>query len=205
MNNKPEPFDELDQAAKGPLEQAKAQAPEPAKAEPTPSPFGGAQAQPAAPASGAGNLPDAWQAKAAEYLAGWKRAQADYQNLRRSVEQEKIDMVKYANEALLQDLLPLVDHFNMAFKAVPEKDRTSSWLKGVEHISTNLKQILQEYGVTVMNTVGQKFDPTQHESVGETPSDQPDGIVAEEMSAGFLLHGKVIQPAKVKISTGKSK
>lgn len=203
MNNKPEPFDEMDQAAKGPIQEPAAEAAKPA--EPTPSPFGGAQAQPAAPASGAGDQPDAWQAKAAEYLAGWKRAQADYQNLRRSVEQEKVDMVKYANEALLQDLLPLVDHFNMAFKAVPEKDKTSAWLKGVEHISTNLKQILQEYGVTVMNTVGQKFDPTQHESVGEMPSDQPDGTVAEEVSAGFLLHGKVIQPAKVKISTGKSK
>ncbi|MEK7539836.1 MAG: nucleotide exchange factor GrpE [Patescibacteria group bacterium] len=191
MNNKPEPFDEMDQAAKGPVEEpSKA---EPTKAEPTPSPFGGT------------DQPDAWKAKAAEYLAGWKRAQADYQNLRRSVEQEKVGMVKYANEALLQDLLPLVDHFNMAFKAVPEKDRTSSWLKGVEHISTNLKQVLQEYGVTVMNTVGQKFDPTQHESVGEMPSEQPEGTVAEEMSAGFLLHGKVVQPAKVKISTGKSK
>lgn len=204
MTTKPEPFDEIDQAAKGPVEASAKEAKSPdAKAgkkevtEPTPSPFGGAKA--------ATDQPDAWQVKAAEYLAGWKRAQADYQNLRRSVEQEKIDMVKYANEALLQDLLPLVDHFNMAFKAVPEKDKTSSWLKGVEHISTNLKQILQEYGVTVMNTVGQKFDPTQHESVGEMPSDQPEGTVAEEMSAGFLLHGKVIQPAKVKLSTGKSK
>ena len=181
MTNKPEPFDEMDAAA----------------AVPATTPVH----TPAAKTDGV----DPWEEKAQEYLHGWKRAQADYQNLRKAVEQERVDMMKYANLALLQDLLPLVDHFNLAFKAIPEQERRSSWLKGVEHIRANLLQVLSEYGVSQIEAKGQPFDPKQHESVGEVASDQAEGVVAEVVNTGFMLHGKVIQPAKVKVSIGIAK
>lgn len=197
MSNKPEPFDEMDAAQQRspestpPAAEVQGQVTEPV------STGDSSEASPFAP--------DVWKEKAQEYLLGWKRAQADYQNMRKSVEQERINMTKYANEALLQDLLPLMDHFNLAFKSIPEEEKKSNWLKGVEHIKTNLQQILQEYGVTLIPTVGEKFDPTRHEAVAEVPSELSEGLVVEELNAGFMLHGKVIQPAKVKVSTGKSK
>lgn len=170
-----------------------------------PEPFDELEAAKVGQAAQPSASPDDWEKKAQEYLAGWKRAQADYQNLRKSVEQERVDIMKYANEALLQDLVPLMDHYNMAFKSIPEAEKKSSWLKGVEHIAQNFKQTLQQYGVTFISTVGKKFDPMQHESVGEVVSEQPEGVIVEEVQTGCMLHGKVIQPAKVKISKGKSK
>lgn len=192
---KPEPFDEMEAA-----EQAGHQ-PAAAATEPAAAPTLKSTIEPVT----AEIFTNVDAQKAAEYLAGWKRAQADYQNLRRSVEQERTDMMKYANQGLLQDLVPVLGHFNMAFKSVTPDAKSAAWLKGFEHIATNFKQVLQQYGVTLISTVGEQFNPEQHESVGEVASAEPEGMVVEEVSTGFLLHGKVMQPAKVKISAGQIK
>lgn len=191
MNRKPEPFDEIETAQQSQQPEPKSEAAEVQK--------------PAAVSADAEASSAPAVDQAAEYLAGWKRAQADYQNLRKQVEQERTDMIKYANQGLLEDLIPVLGHFNMAFKSVSPDAKSAAWLKGFEHIATNFKQVLQQYGVTLIPTVGEQFNPEQHESVGEVASPEPEGTVVEEVSTGFLLHGKVMQPAKVKISAGQSK
>lgn len=136
-----------------------------------------------------------------EHLAGWKRAHADYQNVQKETAKRISDTIKYATEAFLMELLPMVDHFTYAFKGIPENERASNWLKGIEHIQTNFMRILQEHGVEVIPTVGTHFNPELHESVEEVSVEGvASGEVVEELATGFLLNGKVIKPAHVKIA-----
>lgn len=136
-----------------------------------------------------------------EYLDGWKRARADYENLQRETQDRIQRSVKFATEGLIQELLPIVDHFKYAFRAIPENEKESSWLVGIEHIQTNFLRVLEENGVTIIQTVGEKFNPEMHEAVEEVPAKngEKSGTIAEEVSTGFLLHGKVIKCATVKI------
>jgi molecular chaperone GrpE len=141
------------------------------------------------------------QEKCDEYLSGWKRARADYENLQRDTDERVQNGVKFATEGLLHQLLPTVDHFKYAFNAIPEEERESGWLQGVEHIQTNFLRVLEEHGVELIKTVGEQFDPTLHEAVAEVePSGkQKSGTIAEEVTSGFTLHGKVIKVATVKV------
>jgi len=141
-----------------------------------------------------------WKKKAGEYLAGWQRAQADYQNLQKESERRMSETIKYATEGFLLELLPIVDHFKYAFKGVPETEKKSSWLVGIEHIQKNLMKILEEHGVSVVKTVGETFNPEVHEAIEEVEvQDGKSGTIIEEVATGFTLNGKVIQYAKVKV------
>lgn len=139
--------------------------------------------------------------QAGEYLAGWQRAQADYQNLQRDTARRVSDITKYATEGLLTELLPIVDYFQYAFKGIPESERNSNWLKGIEHIQTNFLRVLEDNGVVKIKTVGEQFNPAMHESL-ESVEDtgKEHGIIVEEVAPGFTLNGKVIRVAKVKIA-----
>lgn len=140
------------------------------------------------------------QAQAAEYLLGWKRAQADYQNLVRETERRVRDISKYATEAFIHELLPIVDHFQLAFTGVPAAEKESSWLKGIEHIYNNLLRILEAHGVEMIKSVGERFDPHRHEAVEEVEMEGGvSGTIAVEVASGFKLNGKVIRCAKVKV------
>ncbi|MFA4818501.1 MAG: nucleotide exchange factor GrpE [Patescibacteria group bacterium] len=150
-----------------------------------------------------GNLDELAIAKkqAAEYLAGWQRAKADYANLKREQEAKYLDLIKYANEELLKELLPLVDYFKHALKAVPETERGAAWVEGIRHIQSKLEQILAYYGVKEMEVIGEKFDPRLHEAVGEVQnSEYSVGVIVEEVRTGFTYHDKVLQAARVKVA-----
>ncbi|MFH1781076.1 MAG: nucleotide exchange factor GrpE [Patescibacteria group bacterium] len=147
------------------------------------------------------------QKKCDEYLNGWKRAQADYQNLQKDTEKRMGEFRKYACEDMLQQILPLVDYFKHAFAAVPEDEKDSDWLTGIKHIQDYLYKFLEDNGIEIIKTVGEKFDPELHEAIKEEKSgEQPDSAMAEEpiilkeTQSGFKLNGKVLVPAKVIIS-----
>lgn len=143
------------------------------------------------------------QQQAGEYLSGWQRAQADYQNLQKDTAKRISENIKYATEGLLMELLPMVDHFKYAFNGIPEAERDSSWLKGIEYIQTNFMKILEEHGLEVIPTTGEQFNPELHEALEEVEADggknQKSGEIAEEVATGFKLNGKIIQCAKVKV------
>ncbi|MFH1426139.1 MAG: nucleotide exchange factor GrpE [Candidatus Kerfeldbacteria bacterium] len=167
----------------------------------------GQQKHPKQPQKKADDSPDKLlrelETKCDEHLAGWQRALADYQNLQKETQKRISDNMKYATEEFLMELLPMVDHFKFAFRAVPEEQRNSDWLKGMEHIQSNFMKILEEHGLETIPTVGEPFDPQIHEAVEEVAPDKEkeseSGTVAEEVATGFRLKGKVIQPAKVKV------
>lgn len=141
------------------------------------------------------------QAQANEYLQGWQRARADYANLKRESEARQAELTRYAQAELLRDLLPLVDYFQHALHAVPQDKAGEPWVEGIRHIQTKLLEVLAYHGIKELETVGEKFDPSLHEAVAEVEgSGQPVGVIVEEVRGGFMLHDKLLQPARVKVA-----
>lgn len=132
-----------------------------------------------------------------------KRALADYQNLKKDTEREKGEFVRYANERLLSDLLPTLDQFALAMKHVPapDADRKSwdNWLVGVRAVQSLWEQAAKAQGLERIATDG-TFDPAKHEAVGEEESEGESGWIVRVTEDGWMLHGKIIRPAKVIIS-----
>lgn len=139
--------------------------------------------------------------QADEYLKGWQRAKADYANLKKESDLRFIELTKYANEELLKELLPLVDYFKQALKAVPANEAGSAWVEGIRHIQTRLLEVLAYHGVKEIDVVNEKFNPELHEAVMQIDdSKSAPNTIVEEVRTGFTLHDKVIQPARVKVS-----
>lgn len=143
-----------------------------------------------------------------EYLAGWKRAQADYQNLKKESEREKAEYAKYANERLLQELLPAVDQFGLALSHMPSTDGVSdgerksweSWMTGLRAVGSLWDQAAKTVGLTRIPTDG-SFDPTLHDAVGEEAVEgREPGQIVRVLQDGWQLHGKVLRPARVMIA-----
>lgn len=142
-----------------------------------------------------------YKKQAEEYLAGWQRARADYQNLKKETESKIAAYLSGANQDLLRELLPLVDYFKQAFKHLPAELKGADWVEGIRHIQSKLEQVLAYHGVKEMEVLGELFNPELHETAGEVEgSGEPHGTILEESRTGWLLHDKVLQAARVKIA-----
>jgi molecular chaperone GrpE len=135
--------------------------------------------------------------KAKEYLDGWQRAQADFANLRRRDEDAKIEFLKFANQGLLEELIPVLDSFNIAL---------SKGHKEIEPVFKQLLSVLKSKGIEELEPLGQLFDPRFHEAIAvtETEDKNEDHKVTEVLQKGYKLGDKVIRPAKVKIGEFKN-
>lgn len=134
------------------------------------------------------------QKQADEYLSGWKRAKADYINLEREIEREKIEWIKFANLELILHLIAILDSFDGSIKHLPEGLKEDSWVKGVLKIKEQLERILEVQGVERMKTVGEKFDVNYHEASEKRGEE---GVIIEEIQPGYKMNGRVIRSAKV--------
>ena len=132
------------------------------------------------------------EAKVKENMDGWQRAQADFVNLRKRDEEDKVEFLKFANAGLINELLPVLDGLSLA---VAHGD------KGVEQIHSMLLKTLKNYGLEEINPMGEKFDPNFHEAVGtiKTEAKDDDHKILEVLQEGYILNGRVLRPAKVKI------
>ncbi|KKQ80036.1 MAG: Protein GrpE [Parcubacteria group bacterium GW2011_GWC2_38_7] len=136
-----------------------------------------------------------------EYLGGWKRAMADYQNLQKETALQKSEWIKNANAGMIIALLPILDNFKMAYRQIPEAESKSAWVVGFSHIKKQLEDLLTQYGVEEIVTVGQKFNLLEHEAIGtESDTEKEDQIILVENKPGYKLNGKVIQVAKVTVN-----
>lgn len=132
-----------------------------------------------------------------EYLAGWKRAQADYANLKRETERERVEFSKYANEKLLSDILPVFDQLE---RAIAHATKDDVWAQGITAIHSIFQKVLENDGVEFIDSATE-FDPRLHEAVGHEPSENiPEGYVVRTVERGYSLNGKLLKPAKVIIS-----
>ena len=129
-----------------------------------------------------------------------KLAQAELVNYRKRKDEETANLLKFANQDLIVDIVPVLDNFERAVNTDESKldEKTAKYLQGFKLLATNFKDALTKYGVEEIPTVGQTFDPMVHEALmTKSDSGQPDEIVLECLMKGYTLKGKVIRPAKV--------
>ncbi|MDO8572512.1 MAG: nucleotide exchange factor GrpE [bacterium] len=143
-----------------------------------------------------------------EYLLGWQRSKADFVNARKSDEESRNNFIKFANEGLIEELLPVIESFEMAFgnkEAWEKVDK--NWRTGVEYIHSKLMGTLIQHGLKELNPVGEKFDPTHHASFENVPTDNPeeDHIIVAVVQKGYALNGKIIKPPNVKVAVFEEK
>lgn len=142
-----------------------------------------------------------------EYLAGWKRAQADYANLKKDVEKERAEIFRYANERLAHDIIPAIDKFETALAFSPDistlpeqlQGQMKNWLDGLRAVGAIWRQTFETIGLTKVREEG-NFDPAIHEAVNEEESDQESGTILKVQQSGWKLKDKLIRPAKVIIA-----
>jgi molecular chaperone GrpE len=142
----------------------------------------------------------ALEKEAAEYKDAALRATADYRNLKRRYDTERVDLISRASASVLLKLLPVVDDHARAMESVTPEVADSMWYGGFKLIPQKLQQLLESEGVTVIDALGKPFDPNQHEAIAYEPcaADQ-DGMVVAELQKGYMLRDKVLRPAIVKV------
>lgn len=138
-----------------------------------------------------------------EYLEGWKRAKADFINYKKEEKVRMEEAIKFSNEAIIKDLLAVVDSFELGLSVLEKKNPVE---KGIRMIKNQLEETLKKYGLEKIKvSPGDFFDTSFCEALGEIESEHPPDAIAEEIESGYKLHNKVIRPTRVYISKGQNK
>ena len=141
-----------------------------------------------------------------DYKDKWLRAVAEYENLKKRVEREKTETIKFSNQFLIIELFPIMDSFDSAINSIEKSDDKESFLKGLKMLQREFHRVLEVNGLKKIKTVGEKFDPGVHEAEEEIHTDKfPIGVIAEEIRSGYTLNGRPLRPALVKVSKGINK
>lgn len=132
------------------------------------------------------------------------RLQAEFDNYRKRSIKERADFVKFANEGLILELLSIVDGFERGVKSAELKKDYQLLHQGVDMILKQLHSLLEDKGLSRIESLGQKFNPHQHEAVEviETEGVQEETVV-DELQSGYILGGRIIRPAKVTVARAK--
>lgn len=136
-----------------------------------------------------------------EYLDSWKRERAAFLNYKKEEAERVGEFVKFANQELISKILPILDNIYIAEKKLPKDLKNNQWVEGILKIKSQILDFLKNQGIEEIKCLGEKFDPNFQEAIEEVKkSDSESGIIIEEIKKGYLLHDKVIRPAKVKIA-----
>jgi len=129
------------------------------------------------------------------------RSQAEFENYKKRITKEKSDLLKYANEELVKEVLRTVDNLEMAIEHAREANQSDSITEGVEIILKHLLQSLERFGVSGFTAVGEKFDPNRHEAViqVESAEHEPDTVIAESQK-GYFLRDRLLRPSLVTVT-----
>ncbi len=139
--------------------------------------------------------------KEQEYLENWKRERAAFLNYKKEEAERVGEFVKFANQELILKILPILDNIYIAEKKLPRGLKENLWVQGFLKTKSQILDFLKNQGIEEIKCLGEKFDPNFQEAIEEVKkSDSESGIIIEEIKKGYLLHGKVIRPAKVKIA-----
>jgi len=141
------------------------------------------------------------KAKVEANLAGWQRAQADFINYKRRSEQDKEEISKFVNAALMLNLLPILDDLERALTSIPPKVAGFTWVEGISLIERKLRASLEVQGLSQIKALGEPFDPKLHEAAMHAKGKE--GIVVEELQKGYKLHDRVIRPTMVVVGNGE--
>ncbi len=141
------------------------------------------------------------KAKAEQYLENWRRTAADFQNFKRRIEQEREDVGRLANASLIINILPIVDDLERALSSLDVSFSGLTWFDGIRLIHRKLQLVLENAGVSQIQTEGQPFDPRYHEAVMHAEGEE--GKVVGEVQKGYKLGERVIRPAMVVVGQGR--
>lgn len=142
-----------------------------------------------------------------QYLDGWQRAKADYANAAKRSADERADIITSANEALIAELIPVLESFAMAMGNTEAWQKVdANWRMGVEYIHGQLVRTLEEHGLATIDPKGAPFDPRIHTAIGEVVTDDPARYhtVAEVVAKGYALGGKTIKSPTVRVYAEKA-
>ena len=139
-------------------------------------------------------------AKAKEHWDSLLRTTADFDNFKKRAARERQEAIKYANESLLQKLIPILDNFDMALNAAAnaKEGAAQSLQTGVNMILTQFRNALTEAGLEEIDAAGKTFDPNFHEAVSQQETaDVPEGQVVQQLRKGYKLRDRLLRPATV--------
>lgn len=133
-----------------------------------------------------------------EYLSGWQRAKADFINYKKDEEKQKESFVKFVGFGILKELLDVADSLEKAAAQSPDD--------GIRNIYAQLDSFFKKFEVSKIAADGLIFDPVKHEAVAEeaVPNQDMDNKIIEEMQAGYMMHDRVLRPARVKVGIYKN-
>jgi len=141
------------------------------------------------------------KARAEANLSGWQRAQADFVNYKRFVEQDKMESLKYANTNLLVNILPVLDDMERALASIPPKEAHHKSVEGFKMIDHKFRTILEKLGVKPILSLGMEYDYRTMDAI--TSAKGKKDTVIQELEKGYKLQDKVIRPAKVVVGNGE--
>ena len=141
------------------------------------------------------------QQLARDYLAGWQRAKADFENYKKEEARRTGELIGFAKAGWLLELLRVFDNFERIEQHLPHDFKDDDWAKGVLMVKTQLLEFLKTEGVEEIKTEGEKFNPQFHEAVEQVEDKNKEaGRVVEVLEKGYLLNGRVLRPSKVKVA-----
>ena len=133
------------------------------------------------------------------------RAQAECANIAKRMQQQHELALRHAGMGLARDCLPVLDNLDRTVEAVAPDKRQDAFVQGVSLVREEFRKALREHGVVPIEAVGKPFDPTRHEALmRDTNSDLPPNTVTMEYQRGYMMHDRVLRPAKVVVSARSS-
>ncbi|MBE0599129.1 MAG: nucleotide exchange factor GrpE [Desulfuromonadales bacterium] len=129
------------------------------------------------------------------------RSQAELDNYRKRAQRDREDLQRFANEAILREVLPVLDNLERAVEHASGDQGGEALLQGVQLTLSQLQKVLEKFGVRPIQAVGEPFDPARHEAIGQVESRQLlPNTVAQELQKGYLLNDRLLRPAMVMIA-----
>jgi molecular chaperone GrpE len=142
--------------------------------------------------------------KASENLDGWQRCQADFENYKKRSAESQKDLIKYATQSIILEILPVIDNFHASTDHIPAEQKDNSWVTGIMYIQKQLENIVTENGVEEIEVkVGDNFDPIYHEAIDDKEcSDckvdhKYKNKIKKVLTKGYKIGDKVIRAARV--------
>jgi molecular chaperone GrpE len=144
--------------------------------------------------------------EAQENYDRYLRLAAEMENLKKRAEREKADLLLFANENLIKELLPVVDNLELALAHGREQGASPALLEGLELVHQGFLKALERFGVAPLASLGENFDPAFHNAVQEEENpDVKDGSVIQELQKGYLFHKRLLRPATVMVARNPKK
>lgn len=130
---------------------------------------------------------------------------ADFENAKKRLSRERDEFVKFSQENLIKDILPVMDNFDRALSHAGDANEKNlkSIVAGVQMVQKQLAEILKSQGLKKILTIGETFDPHRHEAVSFAHEDGPDDIIVDEVQSGYTLHDRLLRAAKVRVRVAK--